>query len=404
MPAGPPRAHPRHMTSTFETPPTPPPPPDLTPPPPPEAPPPATPRLLRRSDTNRVAAGVSGGLGDYFGIDPVIFRVLFATTAFFGGAGILAYVIAWAAIPEQGAAHAPIDRLMGSGRRSSAPKWVLIVIAATVVWAVLFSWWAPWRFLPWMFLPILLAALVLAGALSRRPTQGPPPPAVTPQPGVPAQVDTPAPWVAEARAAARERRRRSAPVRWGTLGAIVVVLTVLGIIDATTGIAIPIYFWAVLLVVVVGLVVGALLGRPIWWLSLLLVPVAIGLFVFASSRASLHDGSGDNYYTPRSAAQLQDTYHHAFGRTTLDLTALPALDTARTVHVRLAGGEVRLLLPRSLPANVHSNIHLGSVQIDGRDDSNGMNVTGDPITTASPDALTVDVQITAGQLEIDHTP
>jgi predicted membrane protein len=192
-------------------------------------------------------------------------------------------------------------------------------------------------------------------------------------------------------------------VRWATLGAIVVVLTILGIIDATTGIPIPLYFWAVLLVVVAGLVVGALLRRPIWWMSLLLVPAAIGLFVFAGSRASLHDGSGDNYYTPRTAAQLDDTYHHAFGRTTLDLTALPALDTSRTVHVRLAGGEVRLLLPSSLPANVHANIHMGTVQIDGRDDSNGMNISSDPITTSSADALTVDVQITAGQLEIDRS-
>jgi phage shock protein PspC (stress-responsive transcriptional regulator) len=384
------------MTSTFETPP--PPPPEAPPPTPPQTPPPATPRLLRRSVTNRVAAGVSGGLGEYFGVDPVLFRVLFATTAFFGGAGILAYIIAWAAIPEQGAAHAPIDRLMGGGRRSSAPTWVLIVIAATVVWALLFSWWAPWRFLPWVFLPLLFAALVLAGALSRRPPQGSPPPADA------AQSDATATWVAEARTAARERRRRSAPVRWATLGAIVVVLTVLGIVDATTGIAIPIYFWAVLLVVVAGLVVGALLGRPIWWLSLLLVPVGIGLFVFAGSRASLSDGSGDNYYTPRTAAQLSDTYHHAFGRTTLDLTALPALDTSRTVHVRLAGGEVRLLLPASLAANVHANIHMGSVQIDGRDNSDGMNISSDPITTASADALTVDVQITAGQLEIDRTP
>ena len=397
MLAGPPLAHPRCMTSTFETPP--PPPPDAPPPTPPAAPPPAAPRLLRRSVTNRVAAGVSGGLGEYFGVDPVLFRVLFATTAFFGGAGILAYVIAWAAIPEQGAAHAPVDRLIGGGRRSSAPTWVLIVIAATVVWALLFSWWAPWRFLPWMFLPLLLAALVLAGALSRRPTQAAPPlPAATAAP------DATAAWVAQGRVAASERRRRSAPERWATLGAIVVVLTILGIIDATTGIPIPLYFWAVLLVVVAGLVVGALLRRPIWWMSLLLVPAAIGLFVFAGSRASLHDGSGDNYYTPRTAAQLDDTYHHAFGRTTLDLTALPALDTSRTVHVRLAGGEVRLLLPSSLPANVHANIHMGTVQIDGRDDSNGMNISSDPITTSSADALTVDVQITAGQLEIDRSP
>jgi hypothetical protein len=57
-----------------------------------------------------------------------------------------------------------------------------------------------------------------------------------------------------------------------------------------------------------------------------------------------------------------------------------------------------------LPANVHANIHMGTVQIDGRDDSNGMNISSDPITTSSADALTVDVQITAGQLEIDRSP
>jgi phage shock protein PspC (stress-responsive transcriptional regulator) len=385
------------MSSTFETPPAAP----TTPPEPP--PPPAQPRLLRRSVTNRVAAGVSGGLGEYFGVDPVLFRVLFATTAFFGGAGILAYVIAWAAIPEQGAAHAPIDRLMGSGRRSSAPMWVLIVIASIIVWALLFSWWAPWRFLPWMFLPLLFAALVLAGALSRRPAQAPPT-AGPPPPDATAQPDATTQWVAEARAAARERRRRSAPVRWATLGAIVIVLTILGIIDATAGIAIPVYLWAVLLVVVAGLLVGALLRRPVWWLSLLLVPVAMGLFVFAGSHASLSDGSGYNYYTPRTAAQLQSTYNHAYGKTTLDLTTLPSLDAARTVHVRLAGGEVRLVIPPSLPVNVHANVHLGDVRIDGREDSSGMNISSDPITTASEKALTVDVQLTAGQLQIDRSP
>ncbi|MDQ1461292.1 MAG: hypothetical protein QOI08_2776, partial [Actinomycetota bacterium] len=38
-------------------------------------------RLLRRSRTDRVGAGVAGGLGEYFSVDPVLFRVLFATAA-----------------------------------------------------------------------------------------------------------------------------------------------------------------------------------------------------------------------------------------------------------------------------------------------------------------------------------
>src|SRR6266536_316023 len=347
---------------------------------------PAAPRLLRRSDANRVAAGVAGGLGEYFGVDPVLFRVLFAVGAFFGGAGILAYVIAWAAIPERGAAHAPIDRLIGGGRRGNVPVWVLTIGAAFVLWGLLFSWWAPWRFLPWMFLPLTLAAQVLAVGLSRRPEQTD----VTVSPDVPMPVaDTavvaPPAWVVEA----RERRRRSTPVRWATFGTLVVALGIVAIVDTTSGVAIPVYFWTWQLILFAGLVLGAALRRPIWWAALLLIPSAIGTFAFAGCRVSLQDGSGDNHYTPRAATQLKDTYDHAFGRTTLDLTTLPPADIARTVHVRLAAGQVRLIIPPSLPVNVHANVHLGNIRIDGRDESSGMGLHTDPITTASERALTV---------------
>jgi phage shock protein PspC (stress-responsive transcriptional regulator) len=86
---------------------------------PPSAP---THRLLRRSRTGRVGAGVAAGLGEYFGLDPVLFRVLFATSAFFGGAGILAYLLAWAAIPEEGTESAPIDGWMGALRHRGRPS------------------------------------------------------------------------------------------------------------------------------------------------------------------------------------------------------------------------------------------------------------------------------------------
>ena len=62
-------------------------------------------------------AGVAGGLGDYFRVEPVLFRVLFATAAFFGGAGVLGYLLAWAAIPEEGTEKAAIDGWVASLRR-----------------------------------------------------------------------------------------------------------------------------------------------------------------------------------------------------------------------------------------------------------------------------------------------
>ena len=44
--------------------------------------------------------GVCGGLGRYFGIDPVLVRVAFVALALGAGSGVLLYLIAWIAIPE----------------------------------------------------------------------------------------------------------------------------------------------------------------------------------------------------------------------------------------------------------------------------------------------------------------
>ena len=67
-------------------------------------------------------------------LDPVLFRVLFATAAFFGGAGILAYLLAWAAIPEAGTARAAIDGWIGELRRRHVPFWVVAVLAGLFLW------------------------------------------------------------------------------------------------------------------------------------------------------------------------------------------------------------------------------------------------------------------------------
>ena len=52
-------------------------------------------RRLYRSDAQRVIAGVCGGLGEYFALDPVWFRIGFVVLAFGGGSGILIYLMMW---------------------------------------------------------------------------------------------------------------------------------------------------------------------------------------------------------------------------------------------------------------------------------------------------------------------
>ena len=70
-------------------------------PPGPEPDPAAAPQRLVRSRSERVVAGVCGGIGRYLGVDPVLLRIAFIVLALANGLGVIAYVVAWVAIPEE---------------------------------------------------------------------------------------------------------------------------------------------------------------------------------------------------------------------------------------------------------------------------------------------------------------
>jgi signal transduction histidine kinase len=69
----------------------------------------ALPRL-ERVERNRVLAGVCSGIAEKLAIDPTLVRLVFALLTFASGAGILAYLGAWALLPAPGAAAAPPRR------------------------------------------------------------------------------------------------------------------------------------------------------------------------------------------------------------------------------------------------------------------------------------------------------
>lgn len=58
-------------------------------------------RKLRRSRTNRMIAGVMGGIGRHYDIDPVKLRIIFVLVSIFSAAfpGIIVYLILWILIP-----------------------------------------------------------------------------------------------------------------------------------------------------------------------------------------------------------------------------------------------------------------------------------------------------------------
>lgn len=59
-------------------------------------------RPLRRSRTNRMIAGVVGGLAEYFGVDATLLRVVYVVGSIVSAAfpGLLVYLLLWLLIPE----------------------------------------------------------------------------------------------------------------------------------------------------------------------------------------------------------------------------------------------------------------------------------------------------------------
>ena len=56
-------------------------------------------KLYRKKDS--ALGGVCSGLGHYFGIDPIIVRLIWLMTVLAFGVGVIAYIVAWIIIPEE---------------------------------------------------------------------------------------------------------------------------------------------------------------------------------------------------------------------------------------------------------------------------------------------------------------
>jgi phage shock protein C len=72
-------------------------------------------KTLARSREGRIVAGICAGAAEYFGWDITIVRLIVAVVSLLtGGTGVLAYLVAWAVIPEQGEKTSIAENLMSS--------------------------------------------------------------------------------------------------------------------------------------------------------------------------------------------------------------------------------------------------------------------------------------------------
>lgn len=148
----------------------------------------AGPSPLRRDTRRGLVAGVLAGLGARTGTDPTVLRVIFVVvTVATGGVLLLAYVVAWAALPAAGDASAPLvrfarlPRVRGDWRLASGVG--LLTLSVLLAFRQLGIWWSD--ALVW---PLVMAAggAALLWGRSRASTAGP-----GPQPGPWAGTEVP---------------------------------------------------------------------------------------------------------------------------------------------------------------------------------------------------------------------
>jgi phage shock protein C len=122
-------------------------------------------KRLERSSSHRIVAGVAGGLGEYFDLNPAFFRLGFVVLTLLGGAGILVYLAALLVMPDHGK-ETSIAEAAIAGRRDRPWPFIGLALAgvALVVLVTRASIW-PSAGIGWVL--VLLAGLFIIRSSTR---------------------------------------------------------------------------------------------------------------------------------------------------------------------------------------------------------------------------------------------
>ncbi|KXF84470.1 PspC family transcriptional regulator [Rhodococcus ruber Chol-4] len=84
-------------------------------------------------------AGVCAGIGVRYDVDPVLIRVAFVVSTFFGGAGLVLYLAGWLLLPRYGDQVSPAESLVGRGQSSESSTKVVVLLVVLAVAASAFG-------------------------------------------------------------------------------------------------------------------------------------------------------------------------------------------------------------------------------------------------------------------------
>jgi phage shock protein PspC (stress-responsive transcriptional regulator) len=321
-------------------------------------------RRLTRSSSDKVLGGVSGGLGRYFDIDPIIFRIGFVVLTLAGGAGFVAYVAAWLLVPADPVpGAAPVDRnrvltVLGGG---------ILVIAALIALGHGLFFIGP---------PLIACALIalLGVALWR---------------------------AAEDRGGDGAALVRRAMIAVGLI-VLAGVIFVAGALGAAAGGGAIIA--GLVIALGAGLALAAFTGGA-RWLALPALALAVPLGFVAASGADVKGGTGERDYRPTTVAELQDGYHLGTGDLRLDLRGVDFPGGRTPLKVDLGIGSVRVFVPDDVCVASDMRVGVGYARVLGRDNG-GFDVDWRHTPREAPGVkrLVIAGHVGIGALQVVHFP
>jgi phage shock protein PspC (stress-responsive transcriptional regulator) len=333
------------------------------------------PRRLTRSRDDRVIAGVSGGLGRYFGIDPVIFRIAFGASLLIGGLGGLIYLAAWVFIPADDSAPGqttqPRER---SGALMAIAIIVLILVAGPLLLAPILLVLGAGLLAGLVVLP--LAAIALVGFLVW--------------------------WLVSGDRPAGSTRDVLIAVALG-VGLLIVccVIFVAGAWAAAVGGGGVV----AALVIAAGLmlIAGAFMGGA-RWLILPALALALPVAFVAAADVDFDGGIGEREYRPTSIAQVRDRYELGMGSLVVDFrdVRLPVKDST-SVTLDVGVGEGVVVVPEDVCVLSQADVGVGAVEVFDHE-SGGVDVDWDEQPRVRPGVpvLYVHGDVGIGLLQVKH--
>jgi phage shock protein PspC (stress-responsive transcriptional regulator) len=358
------------------------------------------PRRLTRS-RDRKLGGVAGGIADYLGIDPTLVRLGFLLAIFIGGAGVIAYLVAWIVLPEgdgnspDGAGRPPMRvRRDGTGVDTTTA-----LAIGLLVFAVLFGVFG-------LTSPgggkVLVPIAMIAGGIwllsQREPARsGDDSTVAYSSAGVatsapagtaafqaddttrfdrrwehpaadPMWTGTDPTWTetqpAPTPATPPEPRRPAVVTRitlslLALLAAGAIAADELDLFDVT----VPGVLAVALVIVGLGAITAAFIGRGRG-----LIPVGLLLALAFAGAATVQplvdDGTGQRTYAPTSVADVEDRYELGIGDLEVDLSGLdiaPGSTVETTVDLGIGSAEV--LVPAAVDVIVDGEVGMGELRV-----------------------------------------